>query len=609
MGINPEMTRSNEEIEKEEMAAEAEQKARGYTYKDSRLSNVAEKESPEKSLEERVEDSRMAIEAFNEKDRDEFLKKKMAEFDKKVLSATAKVAENPDATTEDKEKAEGVAREAVDRAGEIKKETEEKINKIVGDDNKKMTEKKLTWEANDEDVAEEDPRGSQWHITPATEEAVNAYAETQQVDGSEESLGDSAKEAHKGVKMNEDGTWEDGIETGDITSPQEGSAGVENLKFGNEGKLWAQMGPKERGDAVCQAALGALNNIAADQKPSLWERMKAGWSSLKESAKEKWDGAKAKLLGEEFAGAREKAKNTWGFLKERLKGVATFGFWEFHQAEKFRAATRDIGKDVNAQARLIEEEEMLSKEEALKEAEEMRTAFEGIDRDPSAQEYEMMSRGISGEKMVYNERAVENIIQDATKSLEERLEKRSLLQGYRSADVGKKVLTPEKIALLQERMRHQLNGMRNGQVRGDFKQYAQLMRRNLDPGWWKRYIYGGVEVALDGLALHLVTAPGAAEAVPAHAGTGTKLLPPPAELVEPMHRTIWQTTAEFLKAHGVANPTNAQIMEGSKLVAQGNHIGVNVWNIPGNPLDVHMRAAYLLKMKPLVDGLTRIAAM
>lgn len=560
MGINPERVKSNEEIEREEMAKEAADKARGFKGVDRRNSNLMEERS-EKSVEERGREAQAAIEASNKEDAKRILEKRLAEFDKNASITASKVMENPDATAEDKKGADNALKERNEAAEQAIQKAESAVSRM------KMNEDG-TWEEKAESVHEE------------AEERVEGKS--------------SAPEK----------------ESDNASSPEENPAGAEKTNPGNEKIPWDQMSQKQREDAVCQAALGALNNIAADQKPSLWERMKAGWSSLKESAKEKWDGAKARLLGEEFAGAREKAKNTWGFLKERLKGVATFGIWEFHQAEKFRAATRDIGKDVNAQARLIEEEEGLSEEDALKEAEAMRAAFEGINRDPSAQEYEMMSRSISAEKMVYNERAIEKIIEDTTKSLEERLEKRSLLQGYRSADVGKKVLTPENIALLQERMRHQLNGMRNGQVRGDFKQYAQLMRRNLDPGWWKRYVYGGVEVALDGLALHLVTAPGAAEAVPGHVPTGgPKVPPPPAELIDPMHRTIWQTTAEFLKAHGIANPTNAQIMEGSKLVAQANHIGVNVWNIPGNLLDIHMQADHLLKMKPLVDNLARIAAM
>jgi len=566
MGINLEgAQKSNEEIEKEQ-----EERERQLKVVDKRRVILTEGNNSEKSVEERVRDAQAAIEASNKKDREEFLKKKMAEFDKNVLATASKVTENPDALTEDKEKATEAAQEATSEAEEIAQKTRNAF----------------------------------------AQEAVHVSEETQKANSSKESVADGLDSPARETAPIK--TGEAAEESAAVSGVKKESTDSSVSESAGGKKPWDQMSQKEREDAACQAALGALNNIAADQKPSLWERMKAGWSSLNESAKEKWEGAKAGLLKKVFGENNEKLKNTWGFLKERLKGVATFGIWEFHQAEKFRAATRDIGKDVNAQSRIIEEESGLSKEEALKEAEEMRSAFEKINREPTAQEYELMSQSISAEKIKFNERVIENIIQDATKSLEDRLEKRSLLQGYRSADVGKKVLTPEKIALLQERMRHQLNGMRNGQVRGDFKQYAQLMRRNLDPGWWKRYIYGGVEVALDGLALHLVTAPGAAaaEAAPAHAiGGAPNVVPPPAELVDPMHQTIWRTTAEFLKAHGIANPTNAQIMEGSKLVAQGNHIGVNVWNIPGNPLDTHMQAGYLLKLKPLVENLARIQAM
>ena len=61
--------------------------------------------------------------------------------------------------------------------------------------------------------------------------------------------------------------------------------------------------------------------------------------------------------------------------------------------------------------------------------------------------------------------------------------------------------------------------------------------------------------------------------------------------------------------NGVPDPTNQQIMEGAKIIAEDNGIGVKIWGINGTPLDTQMAQGYLLKFGTLVKKLAWIKTL
>ena len=61
-----------------------------------------------------------------------------------------------------------------------------------------------------------------------------------------------------------------------------------------------------------------------------------------------------------------------------------------------------------------------------------------------------------------------------------------------------------------------------------------------------------------------------------------------------MKDTVWYSVKEWLRAHGIINPTNQQVLELSKQVTQDNHLGVKIWEQIGNPMDTAMKQGYLL---------------
>jgi len=106
----------------------------------------------------------------------------------------------------------------------------------------------------------------------------------------------------------------------------------------------------------------------------------------------------------EKKGKKRKGK-TWGFIKERLKGFFTIGFWEFHQAEKFRSVTRKVGKKIAKQERLLKKKEEL-KESSKKELEKM-----GL----SGPVLEQALSQIEDKRIKDNERVVDLIVKNARK--------------------------------------------------------------------------------------------------------------------------------------------------------------------------------------------------
>ncbi len=318
-----------------------------------------------------------------------------------------------------------------------------------------------------------------------------------------------------------------------------------------------------------------------------------------------------------FREAHEKAKekpSAWGWIKERAKGLATFGYWEFHRGEQFRGATKEQGKEVAAMAANIEKVPRLSLEDALEDAEKIKKMMQAEGKEKAAgKDYERYSEAVTDpatkEKCAKNSKVMDAIMAGTMAKLEEKL------KTYKSAS-GLKVMEIEKNRkAFRENMREELLALQAGQVGADNKKFAKLLRDSFDPNYWSRYVYGGLELALEAAGIKLFfTHYIAAEALKAKAAAAASEAAVKGKAVAGaakmeavgdklgMKDTIWNTCKIWLKQQGVAHPTNSEIMQLSKQVAVDNHIGVAPWNIPGNPMDVAMHQGYLLKWTKAVVG-------
>src|SRR3989344_2434543 len=299
--------------------------------------------------------------------------------------------------------------------------------------------------------------------------------------------------------------------------------------------------------------------------------------------------------------AEKKRGKWWGWVKERLKGFATLGIWEFHQAERFRSNTKEVSKMISGEAEKIRRTEKLSLEDALGEAETMRIALEsGGNLDPRNEDYEKVSNLITQGKEAQNRAKIEEIVEGSKAELSERLKK------YRDEWGEKVVFDEKKMKDFESNLRDSLAELKDGRVAVDDKRFKEVIRSRLDPKYWRRYVYGGVEAVLDIALLTQVVVPAASKwwlgrkAVQVGAEVGSRVGTHVAETATdsgniPMKDTIWKSSKEWLMKHGVNNPTNNEIMQVSKQIAGDNGVGVNIWNIAGNPLDSHMQQGFLLK--------------
>jgi len=307
-------------------------------------------------------------------------------------------------------------------------------------------------------------------------------------------------------------------------------------------------------------------------------------------------------------------KNWWGWVKERVKGLATFGFWEFHQAERFRSNKSEVSKQIKESADRIRKTENLSLEDALVEAKIMQMIAEGRGlNNPENKDYQKFSEIITGHKVEENNKRIEIIVANSTKELKDRLTK------YRD-EFGKVIIKdPAVIAKFQEGLRESLLRLQNGRVESDTKRFNEIITNRLDPNYWRRYVYGALEMALMALGFNVVVGKIAtskwwlgkkvADIAPDIGGTPPNFINLPPEYVPDelaMKDTIWRSAREWLQGNGVPNPTNQEIMNVSKQVATDNGIGVKIWDIPGQPLDTNMQQGFLLKFGGASKILTAI---
>jgi len=358
---------------------------------------------------------------------------------------------------------------------------------------------------------------------------------------------------------------------------------------------------------------GKQEAVAQETKKTLWssenmdswtfgagERLNPAKVEMKKNISES-DSEKESWLN------KERREKIWGWTKERLKGLATFGFWEVHRAEQFRSAKKKVGKELSKKSETVRRTENLSLEDAHDEALRIQAnlALEGKPggKGATSEDYERLSNAISREKHIENQIYVSYLVKNAESTLRERLKK------YKN-EFGKNVLDETKIKEAMAELKGKLLSLENGALEADTKDFSKVIKDKLDPKYWRRYIYGGAEAALgfagwswlSGKAAswwygggEAAKAMGGAEAGKAASSVAEAL---PEEM--PMDQHIWGTVKEYLTQNGVPNPTDQQIMEGSKIIAHDNGIGVKIWGVDGAPLDTNMQQGYLLKFGGLV---------
>jgi hypothetical protein len=299
--------------------------------------------------------------------------------------------------------------------------------------------------------------------------------------------------------------------------------------------------------------------------------------------------------------AKEKGKKVWGFVKERAKGFGTFGLWEIKEAEVMRRGTKNTDEEIKAISQSIQQEEGLNEEEALKEATDIQ---EVLGRSATAESYEQISNIITGNKSEQNNKIEKDIVDYAVEQLGKRLESRPIIANYRSVHGGEKVMTQENIDALRAELSAELKKLRNGQIRKDRLNYASLMRKNLDPKWWYRYIYGPAEVVLLGIGFKFLLTKLAAEKAGVVAGkTGGEKV---AEVA--LKDTVWGEAKRQLVHNGILNPTNTQIQQVATVMSKESFVSVPPWEVAGNVLHTKMQAGYLLKLNGALAEIAKIKA-
>lgn len=255
-------------------------------------------------------------------------------------------------------------------------------------------------------------------------------------------------------------------------------------------------------------------------------------------------------------------RSVWGWLKERAKGFFTLGWWEHHQAEKFRSGTKRTAEEVTARASLLGQTRDMDIEAARDEANRIGRMVGGPPRSMTRDDIEAASSQIDAEKTHSNARIMDYIVAQARGNVAERL------TTYRN-QWGQHIVGPEQLAQFENSLRAELHsstigrGIREQSILKREIDFKRAVRERLDPHYWLRYVYGTAETALWAVGVYLAT-PYIAQWL---AGGGNAMIAPgaipapgsPDQMLQ-MQDTIWKTSKEWIQSQlGVPNLTDAQI--------------------------------------------------
>ncbi|MDP2668358.1 MAG: hypothetical protein Q8P07_00795 [bacterium] len=324
--------------------------------------------------------------------------------------------------------------------------------------------------------------------------------------------------------------------------------------------------------------------------------------------------------------SRGKEWLTRPWLKERLKGFATGGLWELWQGAKFQVSARMTGKElVKANEKMEADKSRFTYDDAVAVHNKLLESgnLSPVDRA----KFEQVANSLRREK---NMQYIDLVTAQARAKMKERLNWGStkLTKGleYRDRDGNKVQFDDVKLDQMMLNLRAKLIAMQDGAVKEDIKGFTGIIKKDLDPKYWKHYQYAAVDALLwtkGYLALNKYFAvnaiSGSSEAIsPPVSGTEQIIAPPTG-----MDRTVWQTVEGIfqnppseLGLESIPHPNIEdyvdiqsyndavarymnQLTEATKYVVKGNGIGVDIWNIKGAPLDTMTQQGHPLDMNPL----------
>ena len=285
--------------------------------------------------------------------------------------------------------------------------------------------------------------------------------------------------------------------------------------------------------------------------------------------------------------------SVWSWLKERGKGVLTFGLWEFHQAERFRSQTKEVANEAKALATLLQQERNLSLEEAEKEAWETVEELKKNNLDISASEFYQANKDITERKRKENNVEIEYIIKTAREALHTKLGiGKGAFKEYRGW-AGNDILTLENKLAFEADLRGELNKIRDGAMRKDFINFAKLIRRNLDQGWWVRYVWGTAEAIWGFVGVQILmlkweaiqAAKLLATEKAAIGGAEAGITAAQESLMGHLQHSIWQDLANSGVPTEQLPDLVKQVLNSNTLsdrILEGVRGGLDAWKLPSN---------------------------
>ena len=320
-----------------------------------------------------------------------------------------------------------------------------------------------------------------------------------------------------------------------------------------------------------------------DRAKEAFEKAKNGIVNAKEKFGEKYEAFKGWLGNREeepkqpatevVPNRKEVAPSKWGWFKERAKGFATVGVWEFFRAEQFRTGTGYTANDIEAYAGQVAKDKNLSLEEA--EVYAWRTFAQAGGRPSEGSVDNSAFASVVNRKDRENSEFIERAVEHAVETIKEKLGTERKRLGTYKGEAGQDVLTEENITAIKTEIRSELEKIRFGAAVKDLKNFRELLRGNLDEKWWLRYIWGAAEAALWGAGIAHVTMPGAEQVISVAGGEAGKVTTEVTvkAFEQTLNQNVWHTLETMSKVH--LSPK--QLMDLSQQVLDTNGMFEQEW--------------------------------
>lgn len=254
-----------------------------------------------------------------------------------------------------------------------------------------------------------------------------------------------------------------------------------------------------------------------------------------------------------------------GWLAERGKGILSAGIWEVRQAWRFQRGTKLSAENLEQGSKFIQVEDEAEGDRIYNEIHDLMK--ENNITTVTAPEFMDIAQKVTAEKATENNARIDVLVKNTIENLKEKLVK------YRGQGTAETVLTPENFAAIEADLRTQLGKMRGGATLKDVKNFAKVMRDNMDKKWWLRYVYAPLELSLLGY-LGYTYLPWSRWLSGVDIISAGEDMPMEEAGKRYMDNNLWEESKEQLKELGIDNPTNAEIQSVDSAAAQENNIRV-----------------------------------